>query len=152
MREFYEKRPDSFGRPEMIRARQIVLKDRDAAQKVRSLLEADPSRFEELARERSEDPGSRERGGDMGHVRRHMLPPEVDDALFSLEEKEISEVIDMHGRFYILQVTEKKKPEDDEFERHKDQIRRRVENTKKHQMWLVYMEGLKVQAQIEYKE
>jgi peptidyl-prolyl cis-trans isomerase C len=152
MREYYKEHPDLFGRQKMIRARQIVMKDRETAEKVLSQLQADPSRFEELAREYSEDIRTKERGGDMGHVRRHMYPPELDDVLFSLEENEISEVIDMHDSFYILKVYEKEKPEEDEFERYKDQVRRRVEGTRKHQMWLDYMKGLKDQAQIEYME
>jgi EpsD family peptidyl-prolyl cis-trans isomerase len=152
MKEFYEKHTDMFGRPRMIRARQIVTKDREKAEKVLSELQADPSRFEDLAREYSEDTRTKDRGGDMGNVQRHMYPPELDDALFALEEAEISEVIDMHGRFYILEVYEKEKPEEDAFEKYKDQIRRRVEGTKKHQVWVDYMKGLKDQAQIEYME
>ncbi len=152
MKESYEKNPDMFGRPRMIHARQIVLKDRETADKVLSELKSDPSKFEALAKEYSEDMGTKERGGDMGPVHRHMYPPEIDDALFRLEENQISDVIDMHGRFYILQVTEKEKPEEGAFERYKEQVRRRVEGQKKQEMWKEYVEGLKSGAKIEYME
>jgi peptidyl-prolyl cis-trans isomerase SurA len=62
--------------------------------------------FEDVAREYSED-ASAQRGGDLGVVTRGMMVPEFEDAVFALEEGEISGIVPTRFGFHIIQVTEK---------------------------------------------
>ncbi|MBN2564441.1 MAG: peptidylprolyl isomerase [Candidatus Eisenbacteria bacterium] len=69
------------------------------------LLESGAS-FEEVAARYSDD-NSAARGGDLGVITRGMMVPEFEDAVFALEEGEISGVVPTRFGFHIVQVTEK---------------------------------------------
>jgi peptidyl-prolyl cis-trans isomerase SurA len=67
---------------------------------------ADGTPFGEVAKKYSDD-ASATRGGDIGTVRRGMMVPEFEDALFSLEEGEVSGIVPTRFGYHIIQVTEK---------------------------------------------
>ena len=56
----------------------------------------------------SDDPGSRQRDGDLGFLSRNQLVPEFSAVAFKLQPGEISEVIESPFGFHIIQVLEKK--------------------------------------------
>lgn len=60
------------------------------------------------ARIHSEDPGSKDRGGDLGYLAREQLVPEFSAVAFKLKPGEISEVIESPFGFHIIQMIEKK--------------------------------------------
>lgn len=95
---------------EQVHARHILLPTRESAEEVLARLEAGED-FAFLAREYSEDVSSRERGGDMGFFPRGVMPPEVEDAAFSLEVGEISDIVPSQFGFHIVQVLEKQERE-----------------------------------------
>jgi peptidyl-prolyl cis-trans isomerase C len=84
---YYDAHPEEFTRPEVRRASQIVLENEEQA---RALVEearaADARRFRQLAQERSIDPESRQRGGDLRYFDDHgaspnSADPAVDEAI-----------------------------------------------------------------------
>jgi len=65
--------------------------------------------FAAMAREHSDDPASAEKGGDLGYFKRDSRIPEpLKDAIFALQEGEFSAPVRYGGRYYILQVTERR--------------------------------------------
>jgi len=93
-------------RPELTRAasqlvlRQILLDDRKTADDVRTKLEADPTRFEALARERSVAP-------DKGQPRSYAeedLPADLRDAVAPLQPGQVSPVLEHAQAFLIFQL------------------------------------------------
>lgn len=60
------------------------------------------------ARIHSEDPGSKDRGGDLGYLSRDQLVPEFSSVAFKLQPNEISEVIESPYGYHIIQMIEKK--------------------------------------------
>ena len=78
---------------------------RARAQAVLSDLQADPSRFAELAREFSEDPGSAEQGGDLDWFSRGMMVAPFEEAVFTLAQGQISSVVETEFGLHIIQVT-----------------------------------------------
>ena len=63
--------------------------------------------FAELARQYSEDPGSAKSGGELGFVSRGTLVKEFEETAFSLEEGEISEIVQTQFGFHIIQLLER---------------------------------------------
>lgn len=61
--------------------------------------------FAALARQSSEDPGTRERGGDLGAFPRDTHPKAFDDAAFALQPGAVSEVILTEYGFHVIKVS-----------------------------------------------
>ena len=67
---------------------------------------ADGEPFEELAREYSDD-ASGATGGDLGTFGRGVMVPEFEDAVFAMEEGEVSGIIPTRFGFHIVEVLER---------------------------------------------
>lgn len=65
-------------------------------------------RFSTMARIYSEDPGSANKGGELGFQGRGDLVPEFEAAAFALKDGEISEVVETEYGFHILQLIERR--------------------------------------------
>lgn len=63
--------------------------------------------FAEVAKRFSDDPGSREKGGDLGFFERRMMVPQFDEAAFNLEVGQLSDVIETSFGLHVIKVTEK---------------------------------------------
>lgn len=64
-------------------------------------------RFAKVAAEESEDPGSKDAGGDLGFFGRGRLEPSVENAAFALKNNEISQPIRSPYGWHILQTLER---------------------------------------------
>lgn len=115
MRAFFDENRSLVGRrPASITFEQIVIQPTSAdsaraearaeAERVREMVLAGERSFEELAREFSQDPGTREQGGDLGFFRRGQMVPEFEDVVFSLREGAVSEVVETSFGFHIIRV------------------------------------------------
>lgn len=74
-------------------------------QRVRERLAGGES-FAELAAEVSEDPISAEQGGDLGVISRGFFGEAFDEAAFSLDEGEVSDIVETDNGLHLLKVTE----------------------------------------------
>jgi peptidyl-prolyl cis-trans isomerase C len=120
VQQFYEAHPERFEQPELRSARHILItvnpefaeNTKDAAmgrmQQVAEKLNATSEDFAELAKCHSECPTAME-GGELGELKQGQLYPELDAALFSMQEGEISEIIESEMGFHIL-LCEKIRP------------------------------------------
>jgi peptidyl-prolyl cis-trans isomerase D len=117
IRAYYEGNQDQFGQQEERRARHILIQvsaaapdaevaqARERASDILSALRSDPERFEELARTESQDPGSAARGGDLGFFGPGAMVESFEEAAFSLEVGEISDLVRSDFGFHIIEVT-----------------------------------------------
>lgn len=62
--------------------------------------------FEALAKEHSDDPGSKGLGGELGEFGRGKMVPEFEAAAFSLKKGEVSELVESTFGYHIIQVQE----------------------------------------------
>jgi peptidyl-prolyl cis-trans isomerase D len=60
--------------------------------------------FEQLAAEHSNDPGSANKGGDLGWISRGMMLPEFEQALYTLDKGEVSELVKTSFGYHIIRV------------------------------------------------
>lgn len=63
--------------------------------------------FAEVAKRFSDDPGSKDQGGDIGLFERRMTVPEFDEAAFKLDVGQISGVVRTQFGLHIIKVTER---------------------------------------------
>lgn len=117
MREYYDKNTARWAGVEQRRASHILItagKDGSAPDKAgaRKIAEdllrqvrARPADFARLAREKSKDPGSADKGGDLGWFGRAAMVKPFEDAAFALKEGQISDVVESDFGFHIIQVT-----------------------------------------------
>jgi parvulin-like peptidyl-prolyl isomerase len=104
MRKYFQENPAEFNFGERLRARQILVHDRDLANDLLRKLRGGAS-FEELSREHSDAPNAGA-GGDIGFVGRGELPKAFEDELFSTPPGEVSKVIQADESFHIFKVQE----------------------------------------------
>jgi parvulin-like peptidyl-prolyl isomerase len=89
-----------------VHLRHILLATREEAETVLHELE-EGAAFEGIAAARSVDPGSRERGGDLGWVPAGILPEPVEAEAWQLSPGERSEVIESEFGFHIIELIER---------------------------------------------
>jgi len=68
--------------------------------------------FAELAKASSDDPGSAQRGGDLGWFGRRAMIKPFEDAAFALAPGQVSEVVKTSFGFHIIKLLEKRSTED----------------------------------------
>jgi peptidyl-prolyl cis-trans isomerase D len=91
--------------------------------------------FEELAKKYSEDagtpgnPGSRDKGGDLGWIIQGQTVPEFEKAAFSLPKGSISDLIKTQYGFHIIKIIDKEAAHTKPFDEVKDSIRVPLLNT-----------------------
>ena len=117
VQKLYESRASQYQVPEERRASHILIavpsdaKEavRQAARKKAEAILAEvrksPQRFAELAKKYSQDPGSAEKGGDLGLFGRGMMVKPFEDAAFGMKEGEISGIVESEFGYHIIKLT-----------------------------------------------
>ncbi|MEJ2592413.1 MAG: SurA N-terminal domain-containing protein [Candidatus Thiodiazotropha sp.] len=116
LRNYYENNQDKFGMPEQRRASHILIlvpKDADAAkvEAARKKIDEIAARiakgedFAKLAKEYSQDPGSAEKGGDLGFFGKGVMDPAFEAAVFSLKKDQVSKPVRSSFGFHLIKLT-----------------------------------------------
>ena len=79
--------------------------------------------FEDLAKKYSEDPGSKDKGGDLGWITQGQTVPEFEKTAFGLEKGKISDLVKTQYGFHIIKVLDKETAHTKPFDEVKDSIR-----------------------------
>jgi peptidyl-prolyl cis-trans isomerase C len=122
IKKFYDDNPSKFEQPEMVRASHILLstrepetnKDLSEDQKAAKRKKAEEvlkraragEDFAKLAKEYSEDPGSKDKGGEYQFSRGQMVS-EFETTAFSLKTNEISDIVTTQFGYHIIKLSEK---------------------------------------------
>lgn len=127
----------------------------EAKQKAREMLTdlkkqiEDGADFAELAKKYSDDPGSAAQGGDLGWFGRGQMVPEFEEAAFSLQPGQVSDIIETQFGLHILKVEDKKLELPEDFEENKEQYRKQKLEERRNQAWQRYIQQLRESAKIE---
>lgn len=63
--------------------------------------------FDDVAKQYSMDPGSKDKGGDLGFFERRMMVKEFDEAAFNLEIGQMSKVVKTNFGYHVIKCTDK---------------------------------------------
>jgi peptidyl-prolyl cis-trans isomerase C len=115
---YYDSHPDDFKHPEQVKVRAIVIgikpgadqAEQDAAkaraeQALKRIQSGED--FGKVAGEVSEDAG-RVRGGEIGWIRKGLLFPELESAVWALKSGEVSPVLKSQRGYHIFKVEERR--------------------------------------------
>jgi peptidyl-prolyl cis-trans isomerase D len=111
----YNDNFEQYSTPEQVRASHILLKTEgkdEAAVRARAEDLLKQARggadFAALAKANSEDEGSASKGGDLDFFGRGRMVPEFDEAAFTLDAGQISDLVKTQYGFHIIKVVEKR--------------------------------------------
>ena len=132
LQRLYNADRDRFRTPERVQVRHILLKTtgKSPADDAKMKAKADDllkqikagGDFADLARKNSEDPGSANKGGELGWILRGQTVKPFEDAAFSLKPKDISGVVKTEYGYHILQVLDHEQAHQRTFDEVKTQL------------------------------
>jgi len=115
LRKYYDENAASNETPERRRARHILIEsgsdDAAAKQEAEAILARVKAGedFAKLARESSDDPGSKEAGGELGWATREAYVKEFADALFGMQQGEVAGPVRTQFGYHVIQLEEVEK-------------------------------------------
>lgn len=80
-------------------------KARAKAQEIYEQVKQKPGSFADLAKKYSQDPGSAEKGGDLGYFTHGSMVKGFDDAVFKMKQGEISSPVESEYGYHIIKLT-----------------------------------------------
>lgn len=145
--KYFTDHRSEFDKPEQVRVRHILLPSEAEARFVLARL-GRGEKFEDLARQYSKDPGSKEQGGDLGFISRGQLVPEFERAAFPLQPRQISGIVKTEYGYHIIQLTDRKTAQAATLDQARDQIRAQLLSRKQEADFQVWLKQVKAQAKI----
>jgi peptidyl-prolyl cis-trans isomerase C len=137
-----------FDLPERVHARQIVVRTREEATKLRDEVRRKPQGFAAVASRASIGPEAR-RGGDLGWFGKGQGMPEVFDVTFRLAPNAISDVVPSPYGFHVFQVVEKKPASRRTLEEARPAVTAKLEREKRARAQEEYVAALRARARIQ---
>lgn len=117
IRGWYDSHKDRYQQAEERRASHILLPvnasapgaekaaAKAKAEEVLTELGRAPAKFADLAKKYSQDPGSAEKGGDLGFFGRGMMVKPFEDTVFSQKEGDVSGLVQSEFGYHIIKLT-----------------------------------------------
>lgn len=130
---------------EEIRARHILVEDEDKAKDIKAKLEKGED-FETLAKEYSNDPGSKVQGGDLGFFAEGQMVPEFEKAAYALKKGEISDPVESSFGWHIIKLEDRRDLKVPTFTEMKESIRKKLSETRLNE----YVNKLVDQTDVKY--
>lgn len=97
--------------------------------------------FAELAKQYSDDTGTKDKGGDLGFFERRMMVQPFDEAAFKLEPGQISDVVETQFGYHIIKLLER--GEIPTFEQDKDNLKNILKRLRYQDIYNDYVNNLK---------
>ena len=159
-KKFYDENRSKFLIPEQVRASHILIlcpAEATAEVKTQKLAQIQAAlalvkggeNFADVARKFSEDPGSKEQGGDLGLFARGRMVPEFETAAFALATNQVSSVITTSYGYHIIKALERKPAGERSYDESKTNIEAYLKNRQGEPLAQQYLKDLRDQAKVE---
>ena len=138
LQDYYEQNKRRYVLPPRVQLSHILIQtgadasedEKQAARKkadeIAARVAQQPEQFADIARESSEDIGSANQGGQLGWITRGTLPPNLEQAVFSLDKGEVSGVIEGPDGFHVFLANEVQAERGETFEQAKAKVEAEV--------------------------
>jgi len=148
VKAYYEQNKRLFSGAQ-IHAAHILVKDEALAKQLRAQLDAEPDKFEELAKTNSVDTATAARGGDLGFFGQGRMVAEFERAAFALEKPgDLSPVVQTPFGYHIIKLIERKDGPAKPFDDVKDRIRVALTNQRRQELVTQRFDKVKADAKI----
>jgi peptidyl-prolyl cis-trans isomerase C len=128
------------------KARHILVATEAEAKSIIARLQKDPASFEKMAMEKSLDPGSKVRGGDLGWFDLGKMVPEFGDAVAKLEKGKFSgEPVKTQFGYHVILLEDSKPIQAPPFDEVKSGLAQQLQQQKLQKL----LDGIKAKAKIE---
>ncbi|CAA9453275.1 MAG: Peptidyl-prolyl cis-trans isomerase PpiD [uncultured Rubrobacteraceae bacterium] len=152
VRKFYDDNKDAqFTQPAQRCMRHILFtKDQEKkAEEVKDKLQ-DGGNFADLARENSQDPGSAEKGGDLGCLGKGETVPPFEEAAFAADRGEIVGPVETEFGYHLIEVTEIREEQTQPLGDVEAQITDQLAATQQEEEFTKWIEDQKEQRDVKY--
>ena len=148
---------------ERVRARHILVRvspDASKAEKDAALAKIKDAQaalkkgddFAAVAKKYSDDPGSKDRGGDLGYFGRGDMVPAFDQAVASLGVGQTSDIVTTEFGYHIIQVEEKKASSPMSLDEIKDDLREYLYQQRGAKRFDTYVKDLRTKADVKIND
>jgi len=164
VKKFYDENPSRFEQPEMVRASHVLIATRDLTtnqdyspeKKAEKKKLADDIQkrakdgedFAKLAKQYSDDTGSKDQGGEYTFPRGKMVP-EFEAAAFTLGTNQVSDVIATQFGYHIIKVSEKIPAKTVEFSKVEKDLHDGLKQQETQKLFPEYLEKVMADAKVE---
>jgi len=159
MREHYEANRESYVQPERASAQHILIRpasDNDADRATaESRIEgirkeiAEGATFNDMAAAHSECPSGKQNGGSLGWFGRGMMVPEFDEAVFSMNVGELSDIIETQFGFHVVFKTGEDAGGEASYEESESKIRDLLRHDQRGRCISVHVAELREKADVQ---
>ena len=158
---FYDNNPKEFTHPDLVRASHILFavppdatpdQQKAAEKKAEAAIvranKGEP--IDQLAAELSDEPGAKQRGGDLGYFPKGKMVQAFDEAVFSQQVGTVSATpVKTQFGYHVIKVTDKKPAGTASFDEAKSQIEAFLQVQKRKQIFKGIIQDLRQAAKIE---
>jgi parvulin-like peptidyl-prolyl isomerase len=110
------------------------------------------SDFSQMAKENSDDAGTKDLGGDLGEVQKGAMVPAFEEATFALEEGEISQPVKTEFGYHLIQVQTITAAKTQTFAEVKDVIDAQLLDEAMQKMWEAWVVKMKKELNVIYRD
>jgi len=105
--------------------------------------------FAAVAKEVSEDPYTKDKGGELGYFSKGEMVQSFEDAAFALKPGEISNIVETDYGYHIIKMTDKKDAKTVSLDESKESIKTNLKSTKVNSDVNKYVTELRDKAKVE---
>jgi foldase protein PrsA len=151
IQSYFSKNHAAFDTPDEVKARHILVPDLKTANKIEADLKSGKV-FAAEAKQYSQDPGSKEKGGDLGYFRRGQMVPAFEKYAFSAPIGKISPPIKSPFGYHIIQVEDRKSGTKANLSTVHDQIATTLRQQQEAPLVQPFIQGLLQKANIQVSD
>lgn len=151
IKKYFDQNHATLDKGEQLHARHILVADEKTAKLVESKLKAGET-FEALAAKYSVDPGSKDKGGDLGFFGKGQMVPVFEKVAFALKPNETSAPVKSPFGYHIIQAIEHKPAEKATLAGSHDKIKELLTQQKEQLQIPLFLQTLRSKAKIDVSD